>query len=202
MVSPPGRVEAPLSDNPPGYNGGPGIERDQAWLNYLAYYQPGGPLPNPDAVSNPALRRIGAMALQQGMRYSYGGGHEAQPGPTHGNADSGPDDTNIIGLDCSGALRYAEYEASGIDPGALATGGMEAQARLANGSYTMVNPSDIQPGDYILCEYQNGQSQHVEMYIGNDQYIDANQSGDPIATTSSIPQGQHTIIRATGRVPA
>lgn len=78
-----GAKTIPMADNPPGYdpNTGPGPARDQAWKDYLsgknadgtqrAVGQPPLALPKPEAVSDKALRSIGAAGRSQGVSYAW-----------------------------------------------------------------------------------------------------------------------------------
>lgn len=115
------------------------------------------------------------MARQQGMAYSYGGGHGSTPGPNNGDGSSGK-----TGLDCSGSIRYAVCEAYGKGPGALSTYAM-MNTLQNHGAYTPATGPPL-PGDVILCGDGND-FHHVAMYVGNGFVIDANSDGTALAVT-------------------
>lgn len=188
------RTFAPVRPLP---NDAPWVDRsqtpDQQWQAALAHYQPGDPLPDPQYVQDPQLRALGAMARQQGMAYSYGGGHGTKPGPTTGDGSS-----HATGLDCSGSIRYAIAEASGADPGALSTYGMLGDANGPRQHYAPVT-GDPRPGDVIVCG-DGADFHHVVMNIGNGYVIDANSDGTPLAVTPmSTEPPNHRVIRPTGQ---
>lgn len=120
------------TDNPPGYTGPAGPQRDDAWLAYLSQRDGTTPgsvsrdtfLPNPEAVSNPGLKTVGAAARQQGVSYAWGAGHPDKapvPGVTTGTTDNDIDnsahdnhDDGRTGFDCSGLLAVAEDDNDGV----------------------------------------------------------------------------------------
>jgi cell wall-associated NlpC family hydrolase len=182
-----------LVDNPPGYNGPAGPERDQAWLNYLSQsdgtttgvVNPGTlVLPNPDAVSDPRLKTVGAAAKQQGVSYSWGGGHDPKaPGVSVGHRNDTADeswhynDQNRTGFDCSGLARFATAEGSGVNVGSGNT--VSQEEALQNLGATLVPNSALQPGDLIYYG-PPGDSTHVAVYAGNGLMIQAEGSGIPV----------------------
>ncbi|HWS91402.1 MAG TPA: NlpC/P60 family protein, partial [Mycobacterium sp.] len=192
-----------LQDNPPGYNGPPGIERDRAWQAYLSQ-QNGSTtgqvdpttlvLPNPDAVSDPGLKTLGAAAKQQGVTYAWGGGHDPKaPGVTRGHLNDSPDrswqynDNNRTGFDCSGLVRFATTEGQGFDMGSGNTVAQET-ALSARGA-TVVPDSALKPGDLIYFG-PPGDSEHVAIYAGNGLLIQAAESGEPVEV-SPLRHDQH-----------
>lgn len=188
----PGRSFGPVQPLP---NDAPWVDRskspDEQWQAALAHYKPGDALPDPQYVQNQQLRALGAMARQQGMAYSYGGGHGNTPGPNKGDGSSGK-----TGLDCSGSIRYAVYEAFGKDPGALSTYQMMNPA-ANHGAYAAATGPPL-PGDVILCG-DGSDFHHVAMYVGNGYVIDANSDGTALAVTPlSNEPPSHQTWRPTG----
>jgi uncharacterized protein YukE len=192
-VSPGSSDRVRLTDNPPGYDGPAGPERDKAWLDYLSQsdattrgtVNPGVlVLPNPDAVSDPRLKSVGAAAKQQGVSYSWGGGHDPKaPGVSVGHLNDQQDeswtyhDNNRTGFDCSGLARFATAEGSGVNIG---SGNTVAQEDVLQG--LGINPipnSALQPGDLIYYG-PPGDSTHVAVYAGNGLMIQAEGSGIPV----------------------
>jgi uncharacterized protein YukE len=192
-----------LQDNPPGYNGPAGPDRDQAWLNYLSQtngtttgaVDPGAlVLPNPDAVTDPRLRTVGAAAKQQGVSYAWGGGHDpAATGVSRGHRNDTVDgswtynDQNRTGFDCSGLARFATEQGRGFDMGSGNT--VFQQNVLPSHGATVVPDSALQPGDLIYCGTP-GDSVHVAVYAGNGLMIQAAQSGQPVEV-SPMRHDQH-----------
>lgn len=189
----------PLVDNPPGYNGPAGAERDAAWQRYLSAHDgttagsvgQGLVLPNPDAVSDPGLKTLGAAAKQQGVSYAWGGGHvPGKTGVSNGWAQAGDrsetyKDGNRVGFDCAGLARFAMSEGHGgldISAGPGNSGntvGQYASLLAAGGRGTAIPDSALQPGDLIYFGTP-GSSEHVAVYAGNGLVVQAHQSGEPV----------------------
>lgn len=202
----------PLQNNPPGYTGDAGPGRDAAWLAYLSQgsasapwaVTPGLVLPNPDAVSNPGLKAVGAAAKQQGVSYTWGGGHIAgKPGVSVGwrntNRDSSwtYNDQNRTGFDCSGLARFAAAEGYGFDinEGNIGnTVGQEATLSGPGGRGMVVPDSVLRPGDLIYYGPPGG-SHHVVVYAGNGLVVQAQQSGEPVEVSPVTLYEQHRNIR-------
>jgi peptidoglycan DL-endopeptidase RipB len=118
------------------------------------------------------IRRAGS---QMGVPYSWGGG--SLTGPSAGVDDG----ANIVGFDCSGLMRYAFAGVGVLIP------------RFSGDQYNAgrhIPPSQAKRGDLIF--YGPGGSQHVTMYLGNGQMLEA----------SSIA-GKVTVspVRAPGMTP-
>jgi cell wall-associated NlpC family hydrolase len=116
-----------------------------------------------------------------GTPYSWGGGSYA--GPSRGIAQG----SGTVGFDCSGLVLYAVYQASG---GAIELPhSSEIQATMGSA----VPASAIQPGDVIAFDLSNnGDFDHIGIYVGNSQVIDAPYSGavvriDPLSDFAGIP---------------
>ena len=194
--------QVPLQDSPPAYDGPPGPDRDQAWLTYLsqangATIRPVDPtilvLPDPDSVSDPGLKTLGAAAKQQGVSYTWGGGHAKAAGVSvgfrHDTADESWtfNDENRTGFDCSGLARFATHAGSGFDLGCGNT--VFQEDVLPSHGATVVPDSALQPGDLIYYG-PRGDSSHVAIYAGNGLMVHAGQSGQPVAV-SPLRHDQH-----------
>ena len=137
-----------------------------------------------------AVEIVVNRALSQlGIDYSWGGGDAN--GPTLGIRDGGVADSygdyNKVGYDCSGLMIYA-FAGIGISlphyTGYQYTSGPQ---------YPL---SEIQRGDMIF--YGPNASQHVALYLGDDQMVEAPQSGDivkisPLRTSGAMPY----VVRLT-----
>lgn len=130
--------------------------------------------------------------------YSWFGGHGPTPGPTYGSCDASngaPNDCHVDGFDCSGLVRWAYWETTGLDaldgnthyqwkealslsPKAVIDGASSV------GGYANINNylSSLKPGDILFYGYQAGL--HVAVYMGNGKQMNAFQSGDPDGITS------------------
>lgn len=108
---------------------------------------------------------------QIGTPYAWGGGNAN--GPTLGIRDGGVADSygdyNKVGFDCSGLVLYA-FAGVGI-----------ALPHYTGYQYqhgTKVSPSEMQRGDLIF--YGPGASQHVAIYLGDGQMLEAPSSGSTV----------------------
>lgn len=126
----------------------------------------------PTLTGSAAVETVVDRAMSQlGVRYSWGGGDEN--GPTKGIKDGGVADSygdyKSVGFDCSGLMVYA-FAGIGI-----------SLPHYSGYQYTageQVPVSQMQRGDMLFWG-SNG-SQHVALYIGDDQMIEAPQSGDVV----------------------
>ncbi|MEV4253054.1 C40 family peptidase [Spirillospora sp. NPDC049652] len=125
--------------------------------------------------SKPFGQRVVAWALcWLGTPYSWGGG--TYSGPSFGICCSpgGYSGASTLGFDCSGLSLYAVYQAS--------------KGRLALGHYTGDQVSDrrgipvslnaLQVGDLIF--FGSGVPHHVAIYYGDNQIVEAQQTGVPV----------------------
>ncbi len=132
---------------------------------------PGGRVSGPQAIEY-VIRR---GASQRGVPYSWGGG--AINGPSAGvDHDAGK-----VGYDCSGFTRYS-FAGVGVQI-----------PKYSGDQYTAgrhVAPSQAKRGDLIF--YGPGGSQHVAIYLGNGQMMEA-----------SSAAGQVTVgpVRTAGMTP-
>lgn len=117
------------------------------------------------------IRRAGS---QMGVPYSWGGG--SLDGPSKG-VDSG---ANTVGFDCSGLMRYAFAGVGVLIP------------RFSGDQYNFgkhVPPSQARRGDLIF--YGPNGSQHVTLYLGNGQMLEASGSAGKV-TISPVRKGGMT----------
>lgn len=79
-----------------------------------------------------------------------------------------------LGFDCSGFTQYVMKQVYGIDIPRVSA----AQGQAGRG----VDPTDLKPGDLIFWDNssRNNGADHVAIYIGNGQYIDAPRPGKTI----------------------
>ncbi|MBS4099699.1 C40 family peptidase [Tsukamurella paurometabola] len=124
-----------------------------------------------------------------GVQYAWGGGNAW--GATKGVRDGGVADSfgdyNRIGFDCSGLMAYA-YAAVGI-----------ALPKYSGYQYTTgtkVPISQLKRGDMVFRG--PGGTQHVAMYLGNNQILESPQSGGavriaPFDASTFLSQGVRVI---------
>lgn len=196
-----------MADNPPGYDQstGPGPARDQAWKDYLsgknadgtqrAVGQPPLALPKPEAVSDKALRSIGAAGRSQGVSYAWGGNTDPN-GPSRGHGEKGTsadtyEDWNRIGFDCGGLVRYSVQQGAGFDP-FVPRGDIPGTDRLdINPIFDHGQPQAVpskqidnfaRPGDILVFReggtpFTGGGTPHTGLYVGNGFMLNAPGSG-------------------------
>lgn len=116
-------------------------------------------------------------ALQYlGTTYAWGGGNAN--GPTRGIRDYGVADRygdyNKVGFDCSGLALYA-WAQQGVY--------LPHYSGYQYNYGTRVSKSDLQPGDLVFYAYNTSNPatiHHVAIYMGNNQMVEAPQSGDVV----------------------
>lgn len=130
----------------------------------------------PSAHGSEAIEHvINRAASQLGVPYSWGGG--TADGPSNG-IDSG---SGTVGFDCSGLILYA-FAGVGI-----------SLPHYSGSQYDMgrkIPTSQMRRGDVIF--YGPGGSQHVTLYLGNNQMIEAPYTGSsvkisPVRTSGMTP---------------
>lgn len=89
------------------------------------------------------------------------------------------------GFDCSGFVQYV-YRHFGIDIPRVA----DDQSRVG----TLVSRDQLQPGDLVFFKRPGEPVHHVGMYVGNNSYIHAPQTGDVIKV-SSLSRSDYYIAR-------
>ena len=144
-----------------------------------------GIIPTPTGYTNGAIPRVyGRQASeyviqragsQMGVPYSWGGGNAA--GPSRG-IDSG---ANTVGFDCSGLILYA-FAGVGIKLPHYSGSQYNAGRKIPS--------SQMRRGDVIF--YGPGGSQHVTLYLGNGQMLEAPYTGSevkisPVRTSGMTP---------------
>jgi peptidoglycan DL-endopeptidase RipA len=144
-----------------------------------------GILPTPSGYTNGAIPRVyGRQASeyvirratsQLGVPYSWGGGNAA--GPSRGIDDG----ANTVGFDCSGLILYA-FAGVGI-----------RLPHYSGSQYDMgrkIPSAEMRRGDVIF--YGPGGSQHVTLYLGDGQMLEAPFTGStvkvsPVRTSGMTP---------------
>lgn len=126
-----------------------------------------------DATSNQQIEIVINRAMSQvGVPYAWGGGDAN--GPTRGIRDGGVADShgdyNKVGFDCSGLVLYA-FAGAGISLPHFT--GYQYQRG------TKVSPSEMKRGDLIF--YGPNGSNHVAIYLGDGQMIEAPNSGSVVS---------------------
>jgi cell wall-associated NlpC family hydrolase len=144
-----------------------------------------GLLPTPSGYTNGAIPRVyGRQATelviqrglaQRGVPYSWGGGNAA--GPSRG-IDSG---AGTVGFDCSGLMLYM-FAGVGIKLDHYSGNQYNAGRKIPS--------SQMRRGDMIF--YGPNASQHVTMYLGNGQMLEAPYTGSvvkvsPVRTSGMTP---------------
>ncbi|MEI7914099.1 MAG: NlpC/P60 family peptidoglycan endopeptidase RipB [Mycobacteriaceae bacterium] len=132
---------------------------------------PGGRVSGPQAIEY-VIRRA---ASQQGVPYSWGGG--AINGPSEGVEQ----DAGKIGYDCSGFTRYA-FAGVGVQIPKYSGDQYDAGRHVA--------PSQAKRGDLIF--YGPEGTQHVTLYLGNGQMLEASSAAgrvtvSPVRTAGMTP---------------
>ncbi|OBH56275.1 NlpC/P60 family peptidoglycan endopeptidase RipB [Mycobacterium sp. E2479] len=126
---------------------------------------PGGKIPraNGRQAIEYVIRRMGS---QMGVPYSWGGG--SLEGPSKGVGDG----ANITGFDCSGLMRYGFAGVGVLIP------------RFSGDQYNAgrhIPPDQARRGDLIF--YGPNGSQHVTMYLGNGQMLEASGSAGKVTVS-------------------
>ncbi|MFD4292451.1 NlpC/P60 family protein [Rhodococcus sp. NPDC058505] len=127
------------------------------------------PKPTPSVTGSAAIETVIDRAMSQlGVPYAWGGGDAN--GPTLGIRDGGVADSygdfNKVGFDCSGLMIYA-FAGIGI-----------SLPHYTGYQYTageQVPTSQMKRGDMVF--YGPNASQHVGLYLGNGEMLEAPQSG-------------------------
>jgi cell wall-associated NlpC family hydrolase len=150
-----------------------------------SFLQKLGILPTPSGFTNGAIPRVyGREAVeyvirrgmsQMGVPYSWGGGNAA--GPSRG-IDSG---AGTVGFDCSGLMLYM-FAGVGIKLDHYSGSQYNAGRKIPS--------SQMRRGDMIF--YGPNASQHVAMYLGNGQMLEAPYTGShvkisPVRTSGMTP---------------
>ena len=138
---------------------------------------------------------VAATQTELGIRYSWGGG--SLTGPTVGIHDYGVADSfgdyAAVGWDCSALTRYAVYTAT---QGRIEIPRTAAEQRSA-GTPVAADLTAMLPGDLIVFG-----TEHVGIYTGNSQMINAPYSGqvvrfDSLTTGMNSNTATWTVRRIT-----
>jgi cell wall-associated NlpC family hydrolase len=140
--------------------------------------------------SSKAETAIAAAMRWIGTPYAWGGGSLTGPsrGMPYGN---GIDDSNVVGFDCSGLTRYAYYQA-GIT--------LQRQSTMQYLTLPHVATADLQRGDLVFWAFNTGNPytiHHVAIYLGNNQIIEAPESGELVRVTAMRWTGYIGAARPT-----
>ena len=120
------------------------------------------------------IKRAGS---QMGVPYSWGGG--TLEGPSKGVGDG----ANINGFDCSGLMRYAFAGVGVLIP------------RFSGDQYNAgrhIPPEEARRGDLIF--YGPNGSQHVTMYLGNGQMLEASGSAAKVTVSAVRKPGMTPFL--------
>jgi cell wall-associated NlpC family hydrolase len=120
------------------------------------------------------IRRAGS---QMGVPYSWGGG--TLDGPSRGVEDG----ADTVGFDCSGLTRYAFAGVGVLIP------------RFSGDQYNAgrhVPPSQAKRGDLIF--YGPGGSQHVTLYLGNGQMLEASSIAGKVIVSPVRTEGMTPYV--------
>ncbi|MCS4535109.1 DIP1281 family NlpC/P60 protein [Corynebacterium sp. HS2168-gen11] len=125
-----------------------------------------------DGDRNARIEAVISRALSQvGTPYAWGGG--SLNGPTKGIKDGGTADRHgdysKVGFDCSGLVLYA-FGAAGLK--------LPHYTGYQYQHGTKVSPTEMQRGDLIF--YGPNAENHVAIYIGDGQMVEAPQSGSTV----------------------
>lgn len=144
-----------------------------------------GILPTPTGITNGVIPRVHGrqaseyviqrMQAQMGVPYSWGGGNAA--GPSRG-IDSG---AGTVGFDCSGLMLYG-FAGVGIK--------LDHYTGSQYNAGRKIPTSQMRRGDMIF--YGPNASQHVAMYLGDGQMLEAPYTGShvkvsPVRTSGMTP---------------
>lgn len=111
------------------------------------------PASSKDAVGNMLFQALSLM----GIPYKWGG------------------NTPDTGMDCSGFIRYVFKKSLGITLPRTA----REMARLGK----RIKLKDLEPGDLLFFNTMGYSNSHMGMYIGNNQFIQSQRTGDTIKIT-------------------
>lgn len=149
---------------------------------------------NPSGDGGPPSERMGSALPGQGGKlqdivrstlgipYAWGGG--ALDGPSKGISDGGgpadrAGDYNKVGFDCSGLARYIHYQMTG-----------QEVARTSESQYATgmaISASQARPGDFFFPDSAGRPPGHVQVYIGNNQVVEAPSSGQTVKISALRP---------------
>lgn len=180
----------------------------QEWRDRLTNFKPGDPLPDPRTpTGDPAIDALAHAASQQNTTYAWGG-NQSTDGPTRGVPDGGDadayGDTNRIGYDCGGLVRYSVQQGAGFDTG-MGTNAIDTNSNFVRpdgggGLSSGQAAAQAQAGDVLVFggsgEYPGTGTHHTGIYVGNGFMINAPESGQPVSVESvGAGRGNTNILR-------
>ncbi|NYF38899.1 hypothetical protein HDA43_001058 [Streptosporangium sandarakinum] len=126
--------------------------------------------------------------------YSWGGGHDAAPGPSYGTCQGYTGRirpcpaTTTLGLDCSGLARWVYHLAYGRD--VLGPGNTDDHVRRL----TRVPADQARPGDLVFygkVGKRTVKTHHVGIYVGGGEMVNALRTGtevriDPVTAVKGL----------------
>jgi len=132
-----------------------------------------------------ATKAITAALDAVGIPYAWGGGGAAGP-------SSGIDlDAGVVGFDCSGLTQYA-YAKAGVR--------IPRNSRAQFAALPKVARADLQPGDLVFWALDPADPDtihHVAIYLGNQQVVQAPESGDVVSIAPMWWDGYAGAVRPT-----
>ena len=135
--------------------------------------------------SNNGQTVVNAAMAYLGTTYAWGGGDYS--GPSRGIRDGGTADRygdyNKIGFDCSGLALYAWAQAGVYLP---------HYSGYQYSGQPKVSRSNLQPGDLVFFAYNTSDPStihHVAIWLGNDQIIEAPNSGSYVKISNMYWNG-------------
>lgn len=132
------------------------------------------------------VQELAQKIVDMDLPYTWGGGHGGEPGPSGGVRDGGVADQfgdyNKTGVDCSGLSRWMTAELFGVDPNGT------SQSQYASGK--PISASEARPGDMVFPASAGRPPQHVQVYVGNGQVVEAQKSGTLIKFSKLADGGE------------
>ena len=127
---------------------------------------------------------------QEGVDYSWGGG--TKDGPSEGFAQG----AGIKGFDCSSLMQYMIYQATKYELPRTAAEQYEDTKgnQVAKAGDGM---DDLKPGDLLFWGSSASTIDHVAMYVGDGQMIEAPRTGLKVRTTKARVEDDSTFFAAT-----
>jgi cell wall-associated NlpC family hydrolase len=141
---------------------------------------------SPSAGATNNIVKIAQSAI--GTPYSWGGGGTKGPSTGIAGDPNDPEATKTVGFDCSGLSEWV-YAQAGVALPRTAQAQYNATAKVAKGV-------PLQAGDLLFFGSGTGGIEHVGIYIGNNQMIDAPHGGADVRIDSD-PTSWGNYVGAT-----
>jgi cell wall-associated NlpC family hydrolase len=118
------------------------------------------------------VQDLAQRVVKAKIPYAWGGG--GLDGPSRGIHDGGGaadahGDYNKTGFDCSGLSRYIHYQLTGHE--------IPRTSEAQFGAGHAVSAANARPGDLVFPNNAGRPPHHVQVYLGNNQVIEAPSSG-------------------------